>query len=189
MEKAARKSLVFDLGTFEGFSFRHQCAIERILSAAEVVEWDHDRDGEAEFWPSGDHEGVALAFKGKSSVTGAEILALDGLLESLGGENEANFVRIYYAVNVCGFDLEKLDAATIEEDNLLLFFGEWFHDVREKAAFELFELYWPELYAMYDTNTCDGLIFDVDRLLDSPSFYVEELHLSENRAALLVAPR
>lgn len=189
MEKGSCDNLVFDLGTFEGFSFRHQGAIDRPLSAAEVVAWDHDKDGEAEFWPSGDHEGVALAFKGKSSVTGAEILALDGLLESLGGDDETNFVRIYYAVNVCGFDLEDLDAAAIEDENLLLFFGEWFHEVREKAAFELFELYWPELYAMYETNTCDGLIFDVERLLDSPSFYVEELRLGDNRAALLVAPR
>ena len=36
-----------DLGTFEGFNFREQCAIERILSANEVIEWDHDKKGEA----------------------------------------------------------------------------------------------------------------------------------------------
>ena len=44
--------LHFDLGTFEGFSFRHDQAIDRNLTAAEVVGWDHDAAGEAEFWPS-----------------------------------------------------------------------------------------------------------------------------------------
>jgi hypothetical protein len=42
-----------DLGQFEGFNFRSQCAIAKLLSAEEVLEWDHDKNGEAEFWPDG----------------------------------------------------------------------------------------------------------------------------------------
>ena len=43
------QTLRFDLGTFEGFNFRDQSAIERELTAEEVVNWNHDGDGEAEF--------------------------------------------------------------------------------------------------------------------------------------------
>ena len=73
--------LHFDLGTFEGFSFRHDQAIDRNLTAAEVVGWDHDAAGEAEFWPSGDNPEVALVFSGRSAVNASELLALDALLE------------------------------------------------------------------------------------------------------------
>jgi hypothetical protein len=48
MKKVTCRNLVFDLGTFEGFNFRSQSVIERVLTAGEVVEWNHDRDGEAE---------------------------------------------------------------------------------------------------------------------------------------------
>ncbi len=66
-----------DLGSFEGFSFRGQQAIERDLSAEEVVNWDHDGDGDAEFWPAGDCPGVQLVFSEASSVNAREIVALD----------------------------------------------------------------------------------------------------------------
>ena len=79
-------SIGFDLGTFEGFNFREQSAIERTLVALEVVAWDHDREGEAEFWPSEDHAGVAVVFVGRSSINGSELVALDRLLEALGGD-------------------------------------------------------------------------------------------------------
>jgi hypothetical protein len=92
----------FDLGTFEGFNFRNQSAIERILSAAEVVDWSHDREGESEFWPSGDRTEVSLIFKGQTAVTSSELIELDRLLDSLGGDSTENFLRIYYATCICG---------------------------------------------------------------------------------------
>ena len=91
-----------DLGTFEGFNFRAQSAIDRILTTAEVVAWDHDRDGEAEFWPSGDRAEVSLMFKGRSAVTATELIDLDRLLTELGGDSAENFLRIHYAVNIRG---------------------------------------------------------------------------------------
>src|ERR1043166_7862522 len=92
LEQSARdaKTLCFNLGTFEGFNFRTQSAINRTLTAAEVVEWNHDKRGEAEFLPSGDRPEVALVFKGRSSVTGSELLELDRLLHELGGDSVEN---------------------------------------------------------------------------------------------------
>jgi len=76
----------FDLGTFEGFSFRSQSAIPKNLDADGVLNWDHDRQGEAEFWPAGDNAGVALIFEHQSSVTGSELKELDRLLSELGDD-------------------------------------------------------------------------------------------------------
>ena len=73
-------TLKHDLGEFEGFNFRNQTAIYPNLTAREVVDWDHDGEGEAEFWPAGDHSGVAALFSQKSAVSGSELKALDDLL-------------------------------------------------------------------------------------------------------------
>jgi hypothetical protein len=84
--------LQFDLGTFEGFNFRDQSAMWPNRTAQEVVDWDHDKDGEAEFWPSGDNEAVLVVFKGQSSVAASKLMALDGLLHELGGDTDENFL-------------------------------------------------------------------------------------------------
>ncbi len=55
-----RTSLAFDLGSFEGFNFRAQSALQGTLSAQDVIDRDHDAFDEAEFWPKGDHAEVQL---------------------------------------------------------------------------------------------------------------------------------
>ncbi len=178
----------FDLGTFEGFNFRTQSAIERLLTADEVIHWEHDADGEAEFWPAGDHPGVAVLFEHRSAVTAADLLALDRLLHELGGDAIENFLRIHHAVNCCGYDLQTVAAGTIEDQALHIFLGTNFWDLRRQAAYELFELYYPEAYTAWERSCCDGLIFDTDRFLDSPSLSAEEVRIGD-RVALIVAPQ
>lgn len=183
-----RHLIRFDLGTFEGFNFRDQCAIEQSLSAQEVIDWDHDQHGEAEFWPSGDHAGVFLIFNHKSSVTAHEIISLDRLLEELGDDSLENSIRIYHAMSVsCGL-LSQLKVESVEDQMVHIFVGTSFLDLRRDAAFELFELYYPETYAAWERTPCDGLIFDRDIFLDSPSFSTEELCIPGAKI-LLVAPQ
>ena len=182
------QQLNFDLGTFEGFSFRDQSAIERSLTAQEVVSWNHDTQGEAEFWPSGDNEGVALVFEGKTSVTWSEIVALDELLKDLGGDADENFLRIHFVDSFSGTPLTELDAGTIEDEPLQIFYGDYAYEVRKAAAYELFELYYPELYKMYDECNCDGLKFDIEAFLGMPCFCIEEVKFGA-RTALLVSTR
>jgi len=178
----------FELGTFEGFNFRNQCAIPRRLTAAEILHWDHDAQGEAEFWPSGDCAGVATVFKSQSAVTATELLALDGLLDDLGGDSDDNYLRIFFVANLLGTPVAELTAEAVEDESVHIFLGDNFCDVRREAAFELFEHYYPELYQLYEATPCDGLIFDADRFLDSPGFGTEEVRFG-NRAALLVLPQ
>ena len=183
----ATAALVFDLGTFEGFNFRQQGAIDRTLTAEEVVNWEHDMHGEAEFWPAGDHPGVALLFKGRTCVTGRELQALDCLLQELGDDSTTNFLRIHHAVTCCGCDLSTLSVENIEDQCLHLFEGTSFIDLRRQAAFELFELYYPDEYRVWEKSLCDGLIFDEDRFLDSPSWHVEEVELADTKALIVAS--
>lgn len=177
----------FDLGTFEGFNFRSQAAIAGNLTAAEVVAWDHDRQGEAEFWPAGDRPEMLVLFQRRTSISAAELLALDRLLGDLGEDSAVNFLRIHYAVNIRGADLATLSREDVEDQNVDVFLGTSFTDLRRDAAFELFELYYPEEYSVWEKSTCDGLIFDTDRFLDSPSFFVEEVTLGAEKALLVNA--
>lgn len=178
----------FDLGTFEAFNFRTQAAVFPNLSADEVIAWDHDAQGEAEFWPAGDREEVALLFRGQSSVSANELLKLNALLLELGGDSAENFLRIHYALNIQGASLDTLSDREIEDQFLHIFFGSSFLDLRREAAWELFELYYPDDYKVVEKSTCDGLHFDEDRFLDSPCFHAEEIRLGE-QAVLLVSPQ
>ena len=183
-----QQSLSSDFGSFEGFNFRSQSAIVQNLTAQEVVGWDHDRQGEAEFWPAGDSPEVALLFKHRSGVTASELLELDRVLLELGDDSHTSFLQIHYAVNICGADLHTLTADQVQDHCLHVYFGRSFIDLRREVAYELFELYFPEAYQAWQASLCDGLIFDVDRFLDSPSLWVEEVELGDE-VALLVAPQ
>ena len=187
-ESTVSSELHFDLGTFEGFNFRASSAIQRTLSADEVIAWDHDRKGEAEFWPAGDHAGVALLFRGRNTICASELLSLHRLLQELGGDEIENFLRIYFLVAIRGARLDELTAGDIEDAFLHIFTGTSFLDLRREAAYELFELYYPEEYRVWEKSTCDGLHFDVDRFLDSPTFWVEEVQLG-GKVVLLISPQ
>lgn len=192
MEQKTRKEIIerqtlrFDLGTFEGFNFRDQGAVERKLTGEDVVNWNHDKDGEAEFWPSGDNDGVALVFKGRTAVTGGELVALDQLLDTMGDDSDENMLQIYFALSYCGESLQEVNAEKVQDNAPEIFMGSFFGELRKEAAHELFELCYPEEYRLWERSHCDGLIFDMDRFLDSPSFYVEEVKMGD-RAVLLVS--
>lgn len=179
-------ALTFNLGTFEGFNFRSHSGIARPLTAREVVAWDHDRQGEAEFWPSGDRPEVALIFKHRSCVTAEVLQALDRVLTEIGDDSSRSLLLIHYAVNFHGSDLPGLSGAQVLDEAPFVFVGGSFIDLRREAAYELFELYYPEEYRVWEKSVCDGLHFDVNRFLDSPVFAVEEIKLP-GEAVLLIS--
>ena len=184
----AAKGLQFNLGQFAGFNFRTQSALDHWLTAEAVVNWDHARNGGAEFWPAGDVPEVALLFKPRSRVTAAELLDLDRVLQELGGDSRYNFLQIYFAVNICGDALETLSAAAVHDHEMLIFSGTSFPDLRRDAAYGLFELHYPEAFRVWKYCQCEALTFDPDRFLDSPVFRVEEVELG-GEVTLLVAAR
>ena len=177
----------FNLGSFEGFNFRSQSAIERILLADDVIRWDHDVQGEAEFWPAGDRPEVAWLFSDRGEVTASELLALHRLLVELGDDSLESFLKIHHALNVCASRLCALKAGQVEDLDVQIFVGSNFCDLRREVAYELFELYYPEAYAVWEKCSCDGLVFDTDRFLYSPSLSVDEVTIGDV-VALIVAP-
>ena len=177
-----------DLGCFEGFNHRTQSAIYPNQTAEQVVNWDHDKLGEAEFWPDGDHPGVALVFANVHDVSAREIEALDSLLADLGDDSLETFVKIAYyrQYHGDGQHVAGITAEAIEDLHVHIFSGDAFTSLRAEAAYELFETYYPEAYAVWDNSQCDGLIFDVDRFLDSPVWHTEEIAVG-GKKFLLVA--
>jgi hypothetical protein len=49
-------------------------------------------------------------------------------------------------------------------------------------------LYYPELYKLWEQTPCDGLTFDPRDFLESPSFTLDEVTLSDNHKWLIVHP-
>lgn len=187
MEKETGTIRGIDLGTFEGFNFREPGAIGRRLTADDVIGWNHDAEGEAEFWPSGDNPAVAKLFKSCRGVTGSELSHLADLLVVAQGNVDEVLLKIHFLVNVQGEDLMELTAKKVEECDVHLFRGDTFIDVRREAAFELFELYWPEVYSLWEKTPLDGLRFDPDEFLDSPSWTVEEVNLGVTKWLLVAS--
>ena len=127
-----------------------------------------------------------MVFKDRSAVTGQELLDLDKVLQELGDDSTLNFLRIHHAVNIHGTYLNQLTGEQVENQNIHVFMGTSFLDLRREAAYELFELYYPEAYAMWEATPCDGLIFDTDVFLDSPSWSVQEVEFSDGQKALVM---
>jgi len=168
-----------DFGSFEGYNFRQMAAIYPNTSAQGVIDWDHDGKGEAEFWPDGDHDGVALVFRGASAVTAGDILALDRLISALGDEPES-YVRIAWMIDQ-GECITGLEPETIEDELLFIHSGDSFLDVCKDAAFELFEAYWPDEYRAWEKSNVPGLEFDWERFLDGPEFSTGEYQLGDQK--------
>lgn len=175
-----------DLGTFEDFNHRTQSAIFPNVTAEELVNWDHEKLGEAEFWHSGDKPGISEILD-SNNVSASDVLALDRLLSEL-GDDILTLAKLLYRTNHHGYSLQQIEPQDIEDCPASYFIEEAaFIDLRKTAAYELFELYYPEEYRVWEKSTCDGLTFDVDHFLDSPAFSTAEFKIGEERI-LVVEP-
>ena len=127
-----------------------------------------------------------MVFKGQSSLTASELIELRRLLTVLGGDQLVNFLRIYYLVHFNGPPVAGLLAEGIEDCNIQIRVGRNFTDLRREAAYELLELYYLDEYQALEKSTCEGLLFDTQRFLDSPSFATDEIMVGSERAPIVV---
>ena len=114
-----------DLGEFEGFNFRDQSAIMKTLTAEDVLNWDHDRDGEAEFWPAGDNVFVRGLLPG-TACTAAEVQDVIRLYEELEDCPQELAKAVYLRGR--GADLSDITRHAIDDCCLYVFGPGYFTD-------------------------------------------------------------
>ena len=141
------------------------------------------------FWPAGNTPEFSIVFDGRNTVSARELLDLSALLDgSAATVLRTTSLFMALVVAVLGGNLSDLTTEGIQDRAPSCFIGESFVTVRQEAAYELFEQFYPELYQAWESTPCERwLIFDTDRFLDSPSWTVAEVRLG-SRVAVLVAP-
>lgn len=154
----------YDIGTFEGFNFRDQSAIDHILTAQEVLDWDHDGDGEAEFWPHGNNPFTSYLLP-ENSCSDSDVREVIRIFYETEGR-PAELAKACY-MRDCGTALEDITSEAINDACLYVFGPGWFHDLYKQAAYELFELFWPAAYECWEKNSVPGLRFDYDDFVES----------------------
>ena len=147
------------LGMFEGFNFSKQSAIDRNLTAEEVLDWNHCADGEAEFWPDGSNPFVTKLLP-RTSFSPDELREVMRIFEEVDAEPIQLAKAIY--MHEQGSSLADIGSRTIDDSCLHVFGPGWFVDLEKEAAYEL---YWPEVYAIWRKSTVPGLSFDVEDFL------------------------
>ncbi len=183
---SGNRKLRFDLGRFVGFNFRTQTAVERLLTAPEVVDWDHARDGETEFRPLGDRRELVLAIGEGNPITATGLLALDRLLEAAGGDTVEVFLRLRHALNQSGRDLTTVTVDDLTDPDLHVFFGSPLTELRAAAVAHLVERYRPEVYRGWKSSVSACLSQDPEAYLRREMSSVETLTLASRFALLVV---
>lgn len=77
----------------------------------------------------------------QSSVSASEILALDNLLDELGGDDDHTYLRIHHALSYHGGHISEITAEQVEDVFAHIVTGDSFISMRSDAAYELFETY------------------------------------------------
>ena len=170
-----------DLGEFEGYNFRDMCAIFPNHTAQEVVDWDHDGKGEAEFWPEGSNEFVRLLVKGNCS--GFDLIEIDRIFSEL-DNNEQDLVKAVYLHENHGLKLEGITREAVEDACLYVYGVNYFSDLRKEAAWDLFEQFHPEAYKLVESWSIPGFTFDEDDFLNS--FSTLEIKTHDYKGYLVV---
>ena len=175
------RELENDLGYFEGFNFRTQSAIFGSLSAEDVVNWDHDGKGEAEFWPEGSNDFVRLLAHGNCSAS--DLIEMDRIISVLEND-ERELIKAVYLHENHGAKLEEITREAIDDACLYVYGVGYFSDLRKDAAWDLFETLYPEAYKLCESWSVPGVSFDEEDFLQS--FSTLELKTRDYQGFLVV---
>jgi hypothetical protein len=174
-------------GVVEGCEDAERKAFFREMDLSEGRQWDPEGQEDDEFSSVRDMRALRVLFQGRHALDAKGMEAAIQLVEAFDGDDLDSILRLHVLVNIQGMDLDAVTVAAMGDLPLSTFRGENFHDLRREAAFELFQLYWPDLYSILEKTPMDGLRFDVDAFLDSPSWVTEEVQLG-SECVLLVMP-
>ena len=176
-----RHEIENDLGEFEGYNFREMSAIFPNHSAQEVIDWDHDGQGEAEFWPEGSNTFVRLLADGNCSAS--DLIEIDRIFSEL-DNNEQELIKAVYLKQNNGLNLKDITREAIDDACLYVYGPGYFSDLREEAAWDLFEQFHPEAYKLIESWSIPGLGFDETDFLST--FSTLELKTKDYQGYLVV---
>ena len=131
---------------FIGFDLQKQAAVSWLLTTDEVVYWDSKKTGEVVFRPVGDNQ-VMLAIFERQAVTSEELKAICGLLGQLQGDQDEKLLRILFAVDILGFELEALTIEDLEAREPCIFSGKTGLEARAETARYLLDATQPYVSA------------------------------------------
>jgi hypothetical protein len=160
--------------------------LKPLFSAEEVVERMSCLD--INFRPAGDHPGVNLVFDGCEFVPPRDVLDLIRLLDELGGDSPANFLKIACAIQVTQWPPRCLTVEQIHEMDCAVYSGGDIESLRQQAEGEVLGRFGPSARRTWDREMAVDGPFDTGPILHSPDLWVRELTLG-NESALLVALR
>ena len=172
-----------DLGYFEGYNFRTQSAIFETLSAEDVINWDHDQRGEAEFWPEGSNIFVRLL--SPRECTASDLREIDRIFSELEDSPEL-LARAVYLKDSHGLELKDITREAVENACLYVYGPDYVSELKKEAAWEIFEELYPEAYKLVESWTVPGVSFDEEQFLYSFSIYT--LKTEEFKGYLIVEP-
>lgn len=171
-----------ELGFFEGFNFKTQSAICKQLTAEDVINWDHDEQGEAEFWPEGGNIFVRELLG--TNCTGSELIEIDRIFSELHG-CEYELCKAVYLKSMHGHELEEITRDAIDDECLYVYGPNYYSDLEKEAAWDLFENFYPEAYKLAEGYSVPGLTFDEEQFLADCSML--RVNTGEFKGYLVVA--
>jgi len=169
-----------DLGNFSGRIWHESGNLSREFSPEEVLEWNQDHDGFAEFYPSGDHEGVSLVFREKASVSTADLVELDHLIDGLRYPPKISCLLIHHLMHKHKVDVANLDCSDIEDSEAVIATGRTFFEAEQMATAKLYDHFpeeCPDILHGLDSAVRDRELL---KLLYSPKFVITQARFSND---------
>lgn len=178
--------LDFDLGKFLGRGIHKKTHVDGIFTAQEIIDWDERRDGFSEFFPAGDHEGVSLVFREKSSVDAMELIELDCLFGGFGSSTNSVCMEIHHVMTKHKLPVTTLDYSDFEATENVVVTGQSMSEARRKAAFRIHECFPEQCQDSIEGLEPDAQLAELIRIMETPKFTITEARFA-NEVGMVVS--
>jgi hypothetical protein len=179
-----RTELKFDYGLFRPSCTARALHRWKPVTAEAILNWKGTEAEGMEFHPYGDKAETGLLWRPNDPVTAEQLVALDGLLENLGGDTLENYLRVRHATTTLKIPLGHLTPMAVCSTMLHVFIGTDSSQLEEDAAEQLLGLYRPEAWE----PTLGAVRRSFHRFCNTPWWKVEHLSIGAQKA-LVVVPR
>jgi hypothetical protein len=179
-----RTELKYNHGLFKPFCAARSLHRWKPVTAEQVLNWKGTEAGGMKFYPYGDKAETGLLWRPNDPVTAEELLALDGLLEELGGDTLENYLRVRHATTALQIPLGHLTPMAVSSIMLHVFIGTDSSQLEEDAAEQLLGLYRHEAWE----HSLGAAQRPFERFCNTQWWKVEHLSIGTQKA-LVMAPR